>query len=309
MEKTMLINVVEQEEERIAILQDDRLEQLYLERTGKEQIVGNIYKGIVVNLVANIEAAFIEFAARQVAVLRGIGYRGAHIGGFGIGFEDVRKIIDTSEEIAADWRSLVGELAYPQPREYYHFRRDPDTGLNSDKANLENDWEPEKEWMLPYRFMKLVHNRFFDEGAAGFSLARALCRSLDKSPRAAGLACRLEKGVKWIMNDCQECGDCSLTELAFLCPESQCGKYLRNGPCGGSLNGICELEDRPCVWVRVFNRLERAGRLDKMLRPEPVFRDPALNKTSSWINFYLGRDHKKVGKEEEKEQQEKKQGL
>jgi len=247
------------------------------------------------------KAAFIEFAARQVAVLRGIGYRGAHIGGFGISFEDVSKIIDTSEEIAADWRSFVGELAYSQPREYYHFRRDPETGLNSDEANLENDWEPEKEWMLPYRFMKLVHNCFFEEGTAGFSLARALCRSLDKSPRAAGLAYRFEKGVKWTMNDCQECGDCSLPELAFLCPESQCAKFLRNGPCGGSLNGICELEDRPCVWVRVFNRLERAGRLDKMLRPEPVFRNPALNKTSSWVNFYLGRDHKKVGVEEKKE--------
>ncbi|MBN2288315.1 MAG: methylenetetrahydrofolate reductase C-terminal domain-containing protein, partial [Candidatus Glassbacteria bacterium] len=194
------------------------------------------------------KAAFVEFAARQVAVLRGIGYRGAHIGGFGIGFEDVRKIIDTSEEIAGDWRSFVKELAYPQEREFYHFSFDPATGLNTDEHNLSNDWEPEKEAMLPYRLMKLVHDSFFEEDTAGFNLARALCRRLDSSPRAAGLLYRLEKTVKWVMNDCQECGDCSLPELAFLCPESQCAKFQRNGPCGGSRNGICELEDRPCVW-------------------------------------------------------------
>ena len=252
------------------------------------------------------KAAFIEFAAKQVAVLRGIGYRGAHIGGFGIGFEDVSKIIDTSEEIAGDWRSFVGELAYPQQREYYHFRLDPETGFNTDEPNRANDWEPEKEWMLLYRFMKLVHDRFFEQDTAGFNLARAICRRLDRSPRAAGPAYRLEKTIKWIMNDCQECGDCSLPDLAFLCPESQCAKFLRNGPCGGSLDGICELEDRPCVWVRVFNRLERVGRLDKMSRPEPIFRDPALDKTSSWINFFLGRDHQKVGVEETKEPQENK---
>jgi ribonuclease E len=61
MEKVMLVNVLEQEEVRIAVLEDGKLETLYLERTNKEQIVGNIHKGIVVNLVPNIEAAFVEF--------------------------------------------------------------------------------------------------------------------------------------------------------------------------------------------------------------------------------------------------------
>jgi methylenetetrahydrofolate reductase (NADH) len=247
------------------------------------------------------KAAFNEFAARQVAVLRGLGYRGAHIGGFGLGFEDVKKIIDTSEEIAGDWKDFVGGMAFSQEKEYYHYSLDPETGLNTDEPNRENDWEAEKESMLPYRFMHLVHDLVFEEDTAGFKLARALCRRLDKSPRATGLAYRTEKVIKWIMNDCQECGDCSLPELAFLCPESQCAKFQRNGPCGGSFDGICELEDRPCVWVRVFKRLERAGRLDKMRRPEPVISNPALNKTSSWINFYLGKDHQKAGVEEEKE--------
>ncbi|MFW6189653.1 MAG: Rne/Rng family ribonuclease [Planctomycetota bacterium] len=65
MEKIMLVNVVEQEEVRIALLEDSKLEQLYLERTSREHIVGNIHKGIVVNIVPNIEAAFIEFGYKK----------------------------------------------------------------------------------------------------------------------------------------------------------------------------------------------------------------------------------------------------
>ncbi len=65
MEREMLINVIEEEEVRIAILADGRLEDLFLERTAKEHIVGNIHKGVVVNLVPNLEAAFVEFGYRK----------------------------------------------------------------------------------------------------------------------------------------------------------------------------------------------------------------------------------------------------
>ena len=61
MEKVMLINVVEEEEVRIAVLLDGKVQELYLERTGREHIVGNIHKGVIVNIVPNIEAAFVEF--------------------------------------------------------------------------------------------------------------------------------------------------------------------------------------------------------------------------------------------------------
>ena len=60
-ESLMLINVVEEEEARVAIVEDGRLQEFYLERTGREHIVGSIYKGRVVNVEPSIEAAFIEF--------------------------------------------------------------------------------------------------------------------------------------------------------------------------------------------------------------------------------------------------------
>jgi len=61
MKQEMLINVAQPEECRIAIVEDGVLEELYVERTGHDSYVGNIYKGVVVNLEPSIQAAFVDF--------------------------------------------------------------------------------------------------------------------------------------------------------------------------------------------------------------------------------------------------------
>jgi ribonuclease E len=61
MKKEMLVNVLQPEESRIAILEDGVLEELYVERNSNENFVGNIYKGKVVNLEPSIQAAFVDF--------------------------------------------------------------------------------------------------------------------------------------------------------------------------------------------------------------------------------------------------------
>ena len=61
MKKEMLINVLQPEECRIAILENGVLEELYVERTSRESYVGNIYKGRIVNIEPSIQAAFVDF--------------------------------------------------------------------------------------------------------------------------------------------------------------------------------------------------------------------------------------------------------
>src|SRR3989449_7563283 len=61
MKKEMLINVLQPEEIRIAIIEDGVLEELYVERTSHESYVGNIYKGRIVNIEPSIQAAFVDF--------------------------------------------------------------------------------------------------------------------------------------------------------------------------------------------------------------------------------------------------------
>src|SRR5690348_13508441 len=61
MKKEMLVNAMQPEESRIAIVEDGVLEELYTERSSLENFVGNIYKGRVVNLEPSIQAAFVDF--------------------------------------------------------------------------------------------------------------------------------------------------------------------------------------------------------------------------------------------------------
>ena len=71
----------------------------------------------------------------------------------------------------------------------------------------------------------------------------------------------LEKLSKSVLYRCKDCGDCSLPDIAYLCPESQCAKNQRNGPCGGTREGRCEVDGfGDCIWLRAYERLKHDGR-------------------------------------------------
>ena len=95
---------------------------------------------------------------------------------------------------------------------------------------------------------------------------------------------------------CRDCGDCSLPEIAYVCPESQCAKNQRNGPCGGTRDGLCEVYDTECIWSEAYERLKAYGEEESMLDGPPVVKDNALARTSAWANTFLGRDHHGAGK-------------
>lgn len=59
----MLVNVRQPEECRIAVVDKGSLEELYVERTTNDNFVGNIYKGLIVNIEPSIQAAFVDFGA------------------------------------------------------------------------------------------------------------------------------------------------------------------------------------------------------------------------------------------------------
>ena len=64
---------------------------------------------------------------------------------------------------------------------------------------------------------------------------------------------------------CMQCGDCVLADTAGICPVTSCHKGLLNGPCGGTNNGMCEIDSSiDCAWTLIYNRLKEIGRLDLM---------------------------------------------
>jgi ferredoxin len=78
-----------------------------------------------------------------------------------------------------------------------------------------------------------------------------------------------EQGV-W-SERCAGCGDCILNLTGGLCPVARCSKGLFNGPCGGSVNGKCEINpDIPCVWQLIYDRLKGLNQLSKLDEILPV---------------------------------------
>lgn len=69
MEKQLLINVLEDEECRIALFENKSLEELYIERSGGDQHVGDIYKAVVGNIEPSIQAAFVDFGGAKSGFL------------------------------------------------------------------------------------------------------------------------------------------------------------------------------------------------------------------------------------------------
>ena len=242
------------------------------------------------------KSARLDRAAKQIAVLRGIGYDGAHIGGFGLKFDQIVEIIEKSEEMASNWQGYVRETTFEMPDEWYYYKYDPKTGLNTGEWAQEPE-DADRKAPLNYKIMRLMHNMMFTEDAVGFRISRAVCRFLDK-PERKGLLDAVyffEKTVKALMSQCKECGDCSLPEMAFLCPESQCGKFLRNGQCGGSYKGMCEVyPEKPCVWTRIYDRFKAYGELESIISSPIMARNWDLYEKSSWLSFFLGRDHAKA---------------
>ncbi|MEE8432431.1 MAG: methylenetetrahydrofolate reductase C-terminal domain-containing protein [Candidatus Desulfatibia sp.] len=65
--------------------------------------------------------------------------------------------------------------------------------------------------------------------------------------------------------ECSGCGNCELAIFGGVCPITRCSKKLLNGPCGGSIQGICEVNPEiECAWQLIIQRLTALGQLDNL---------------------------------------------
>jgi len=67
--KLMLINAVHDEESRVAIVEDQYLQELDIESAHKIQTKSNIYKGTITKVEASLQAAFVEYGASRQGFL------------------------------------------------------------------------------------------------------------------------------------------------------------------------------------------------------------------------------------------------
>jgi ribonuclease E len=101
MKREMLINVLQPEEARIAVLEDNRLEELYIERKSVEAYAGNIYRGRIVNLEPSIQAAFVDFGVGRNGFLHVSDIEPQYFRAGGFDPEEIMRESDEQAEAAA----------------------------------------------------------------------------------------------------------------------------------------------------------------------------------------------------------------
>ncbi len=242
-------------------------------------------------------AFFLEFAAKQLVVSRGLGFGGIYISGHRDASEVGRVLEMADAHDPADWRSLVQDVSWGLPGAFHPFESDG-AGLSTDEIN--RAWaktltpaarQRARAGVDPfYKVNRRVHERVFQAGTPGFRAWGSIYTRIEGAHLGKPLHV-LEQAVKVPLYDCRDCGDCSLPDIAYLCPESHCQKNQRNGPCGGAKDGMCEVPGHTCVWADAYRRLKPYGEERAMLDRAPVLQDNDLRRTSAWANTFLGRDH------------------
>jgi len=223
--------------------------------------------------------ARLERGARSIAVLKGIGYAGAYIGGTHDA-NQIRWMIRRAEELAPKWEELYEELQFGKKDGFYLYKRDPQPKPTRTFLPTVMDAAGTTLPFVPWA-------KTTKESSVKRMIAGAF-RWLDRHPMLSHWFERFEFYSKKEVFGCQNCGNCVLGSMEYVCPQT-CPKQMRNGPCGGTFHGACEVIDQECIWVKVMARAEASNTINqlKLFIPPP---DRALTGTASWLNFYLGRD-------------------
>ncbi|MCP3898321.1 MAG: Rne/Rng family ribonuclease [Desulfobacteraceae bacterium] len=70
MSRKILINALDSDENRIATIKDNKLEQFHIDTSAKQVTQGNIYKAIVTSVAPSLQAVFVEYGAKKNGFLQ-----------------------------------------------------------------------------------------------------------------------------------------------------------------------------------------------------------------------------------------------
>jgi methylenetetrahydrofolate reductase (NADPH) len=242
---------------------------------------------------------FLEFAARQIAIAQGLGFRGCYLGGV----HNMKELLAIREKTKSygpdDWKEFYKELSFPQAGEFYLYGKDgsgfalPEFSESYIKSKRKAGRFLRRIFTPPpaYRLSSVVHRLVFIERSPLYRALKTFYRLIDGKKCLEKFFHFFERTAKACLYGCNDCGDCSLFEIAYLCPESKCSKNQRNGPCGGSHQGVCEVGDKMCIWYKAYGRLSPLNREDAPFAGGITITDARLLNTSAWQNFFLKRDH------------------
>jgi methylenetetrahydrofolate reductase (NADPH) len=230
----------------------------------------------------------LERAALMVAAARGLGFAGAHVGGFGLTHRDFLTILERAAAIGGAWRGRMDELVFEYPGEFY-LLPEGEGGL-SDGEGEYGAGKTRPRGSFRQKLSAFAHRVVIAPGSPG---ARFFTPRID-SPFWSTLL-EVSSLYRKAALGCASCGDCVQDHLNYAgCTMHWCYKELRNGPCGGSrTNGNCEARSElPCIWNLVYEGTLAAGadprRFARTLIPP---RNWQLDDTNALRNRYAESDN------------------
>jgi ferredoxin len=84
------------------------------------------------------------------------------------------------------------------------------------------------------------------------------------------------KHINEFEKKCNLCGNCIIDKYDGLCPITRCPKNMLNGPCGGSIEGKCEIDNNmDCIWHLIYKKFKKKNRLKELKE---------INEPFNWSN-------------------------
>ncbi len=227
----------------------------------------------------------VERAAQQVAMYKAMGAAGVDIGGVH-DFAMFTKILTRAAEIGSNWEQFKENLCWPAKNAFY---------LYDESGNRRAPSSYPKKFSQS--FFNLMHRAILDPNYTGFRAFKKTMAVLG-TEKGKGAVYKLfnasEKAVKYLLFDCEECGDCYLPENFSLCTIGGCEKGMDNAPCGdATVEGYCGNNlERVCIGELIYQAATaEKGGLAKLREIINKPRIPALEHTSSILNYLFGKDH------------------
>lgn len=234
--------------------------------------------------------------AAMIAMCKGMGYNGVHIGGLNVDHKTVKWMLEKAEEMLPEWEKYATELQKQYATDYngfYYYKEDPETLLNVREPAPRTELRTDSAIRGNYGLSRFVHKLMFREGKGIYPIFAGIMKWRERS-KGLYRSHKIEHLGKVLLYDCMDCGDCGLMGCAYVCPMVHCAKSQRNGPCGGTaLGGWCEVYPnvRYCIYYIAYNRLKKHGEeeaLNDYITPPNRWQ---YKETSAWCNYIYGRDN------------------
>jgi methylenetetrahydrofolate reductase (NADPH) len=272
---------------------------------------------LLAKLQSETVSQHVERAAQQVAMYKAMGAAGVDIGGVS-DFETFAGILRRAAEIGSNWEQFKDNLCWPpfakategrpaknafylyneggpaSPKGYPATSKDF-AEVNAEAGSPKKLSRPRKTFK--HSFFDFFHRALLNPDYHGFRVFRGVMAALG-TEKGKGWIYKLfnakEGAFKYLVFDCEECGDCYLPENFGLCTIGGCEKGMANAPCGdATADGKCGNNlERVCIGELIYqaaaSKEQGLGKLRKTINKPRI---AALEHTSSILNYLFGRDH------------------